>query len=228
MKNPVLIYRWIVFLLAAGYCLRTLIFSDWSHFAGPLRFLTIWALFCSFFCASRMMALMEGRSTARWDGFVSMTAVLNGMVVVLFWRLYFEDPFSVTRDGTLSEWYLEVYLHGLGPLLQWIDALFFHRAFRRPVRAVAWLLGTVATYLAWIEFVVQPLNASPRGSVTTGLPYPFLNSLRLEDRLATYGTYVVGALVLLAIFTALGWLVSALLRRREGLAGRTGSPGSAG
>jgi hypothetical protein len=65
MTKTVRIFRWIVFLLAAGYCLRTLAFSSFEHFAGPFRYLTIWALFMSFFAASRMMALVEGRSTCR-------------------------------------------------------------------------------------------------------------------------------------------------------------------
>jgi hypothetical protein len=79
MTKTVRIFRWIVFLLAAGYCLRTLAFSSFEHFAGPFRYLTIWALFMSFFAASRMMALVEGRSTRRWDGFVGATAVVNAM-----------------------------------------------------------------------------------------------------------------------------------------------------
>jgi len=82
MKNrPVLIYRWIVFLLAAGYCLRMVLFSEYVQFAGPFRYLTVWALFLSFFCASRMIALEEGRITHRFDAIVSMTSVVNAMVV---------------------------------------------------------------------------------------------------------------------------------------------------
>jgi hypothetical protein len=89
MTKTVRIFRWIVFLRAAGYCLRTLAFSSFEHFAGPFRYLTIWALFMSFFAASRMMALVEGRSTRRWDEFVGATAVVNAMVVFLYWRLFF-------------------------------------------------------------------------------------------------------------------------------------------
>ena len=90
--NPRLIFRWTAFLLAAGYCIRTMIFGGWDAFGGPFRFLTIWALFASFFAFSRMMAIEEGRSEKRWDGFVCMTAVINTMVVFLYWRLYFADP----------------------------------------------------------------------------------------------------------------------------------------
>ena len=58
--RPALVFRWIAFLLAAGYCIRTLFFGGWDGFGGPFRYLTIWALFCSFFAFSRMMAIEEG------------------------------------------------------------------------------------------------------------------------------------------------------------------------
>lgn len=119
-----LLYRWAVFLLAAGYAVPMGLFGDDDGVGGPFRSLTVRALFASFFCASRMIALEEGRSEWRRDGLVAATAVLNAMVVMLYWRLFLQDPASVTRDGAPGAWWLEVYLHGLGPLLQWTcDAL---------------------------------------------------------------------------------------------------------
>ena len=206
-SKPVLIYRWIVFLLAAGYCLRTLFLGDFSEFGGPFRYLTIWALFLSFFAASRMMSLVEGRSEKRWDGFVAMTSVVNFMVVFLYWRLFLDDPASVTRDGELGQFYLELYLHGLGPLLQWIDAIFIHRSFRKLGAAAAWLVGVVAVYLTWGETLVSWNNDSPVGTVTTGIPYPFLNSMELPERLTFYGVNIATALVLLLVFAGIAWVV---------------------
>lgn len=139
--NPRLIFRWTAFLLAGGYCIRTLIFGGREELAGPFRFLTIWALFFAFFVFSRMMAIEEGSSDRRWDGFVSMTTVINTMVVFLYWRLYFADPNSVTTDGELGVWYLELYLHLLGPLLLVIDTIFIHRSYQRLGAAAAWLVG---------------------------------------------------------------------------------------
>ena len=205
--SGILIYRWIVFLLAAGYCLRMVIFSDYGSFGGPFRFLTVWALFASFFCASRMIALMEGRSERRWDGVVAMTAVLNAMVCLLYWRLYFADPGSVTRDGELGSFYLEAYLHALGPLLQWIDATFIHRSFRKVGAALLWLFGIIALYVAWIELVVQRLAVTPVGEVTNGLSYPFLNNLEFPQRAVFYGTNFAVAVVLLLLFAGIAWLV---------------------
>jgi len=207
----VLIYRWIVFLLAAGYCIRMVVFSEYVQFAGPFRFLTIWALFLSFFCASRMISLMEGRSVERWDGLVATTSVLNAMVCFLYWRLFLADPASVTRDGELNDLYLEAYLHGLGPLLQWIDATFIHRAFRRLGRSLLWLAGIIGAYVLWAELLVQRFATKPVGEITTGLPYPFLNNLELAERLNFYGlNWVVGA-VLLFVFAGIAWLVRRFL-----------------
>ncbi len=208
--RPVLTYRWIVFLLAAGYCLRTLIYSDFSSLGGPFRFLTIWALFASFFSASRMVALMEKRSHRRWDGFVCMTAVINVMVVFLFWRLYFADPMSVTANGSLNAWHLELYLHLVGPMLQVFDTVFIHCSYTRLRAASLWLIGTIGTYVVWIEFLVRPVNDVPRGTVTAGLPYPFLNDLEWSNRVIFYGVQFTTALVILFALA----FVARLVRRR--------------
>lgn len=205
------IFRWTVFLLAAGYCLRTLVFGSFEHFAGPFRYLTIWALFMSFFAASRMMALVEGRSNKRWDGFVGATAVINAMVVFLYWRLFFADPTSVTSDGALGPWYLELYLHALGPLLQWIDAVFIHRSFRKLGASLAWLFGIIAAYVAWAELVLQPMNDTPLGTVTSGLPYPFLNDLPFAGRSIFYGSNFAVSIIFLIGFAGVAWLVRRLI-----------------
>lgn len=203
--NPVLIFRWTAFLLAGGYCIRMMLFGGWDAFGGPFRFLTVWALFCSFFAFSRMMAIMEGRSDRRWDGFVCMTAVINTMVVFLYWRLYFADPMSVTSDGELGAWHLEIYLHLVGPLLQVIDTIFVHRSYRRLGPALGWLVGVICIYVLWAELVVQRMNDDPAGSVTSGLPYPFLNNLELSDRAVFYASNLAIGVVLLLIYAGIAW-----------------------
>lgn len=213
--NKVLIYRWIVFLLAAGYCLRMVVFSEYVQFAGPFRYLTVWALFFSFFCASRMIALEEGRITRRFDGIVSMTSVINAMVVFLYWRLFFADPNSVRQDGELGPIYLEMYLHLLGPVLQWIDAIFIHRSFTRLGAAMAWLFGVIGAYVLWAELVLERVNDSPAGSVTSGLPYPFLNNLEFPQRAIFYGSNFAIAVVLLLGFAALAFGVRRYFPRPE-------------
>lgn len=215
MTRGVLVFRWIVFLLAAFYCARTIFFGSYGGFGGPFRYLTIWALFLSFFCASRMLALTEGRSVRRWDALVSSTAVVNAMVVILYWRLYFADRASVTRNGQLGQLWLEMYLHALGPALQWIDAIFIQRAFRRFTRALGILIGTVVAYVLWAELVVGPMNDSLVSNITTGLRYPFLNNFDLAGRSMFYGVNFGVAVVVLLIFTAVCFAIRRLFPRPE-------------
>lgn len=197
----VTLYRWAVFLLAGFYLIwMLLIDADYSNPGGPFRFLTIWALLLSFFVASRMMALVEHRSENDWPALVMVTGTLNFMVVFLYWRLYLADPGNVTGSGGPPEPWVQYYIHALGPALQWGDMLFIHRNLRHLMRALAFLLGVVAAYVLWAELVVQTLNDTPSGAVTSGLPYPFLNDLTLPARMAFYAqTAVSGVLVLLAI-----------------------------
>ena len=205
------VWRWAVFLLTLFYVLRMIVLGDWGAWGGPLRFLTLWALLMSFLSAGFMLARTLGRSQARRDPWVNATAVVNLMVVFLYWRLYFADPTSVTQNGELGVWWKEYYLHLLGPMLQWIDALFLHRAFRWLRASAVLLIGVILSYVGWTELLVGPMNASPVGSVTSGLPYRFLNNLDLLGRGTFYASNLIIALVVLAGFAAAAWLIRRLL-----------------
>ena len=201
--RAIVTYRWIVFLLAAGYCLHQIFLGSWSGPGGPFRYLTIWALFLSFYSASRMLALSEHQITRRHEVTAMCAAVLNVMVVFLYWRLYFTDPSLVNGNGQII-WYLEYYLHGLGPVLQIIDALFIACVFRRVWRAAIPLLLIIGAYVAWAELFVQRFNDKPLGSVTSGLPYPFLNSMEWADRAGFYAVNAGTAIGLLVVFGLVG------------------------
>ena len=201
--RPVLIYRWIVFLLAAGYCLYQLVAGQWTGPGGPFRYLTIWALFLSFYAASRMLALSEHRITRPHQVTAMCAAVLNVMVVFLYWRLFLTDP-SLVNGGNPIVWWLEYYLHALGPALQIIDAMFVGRVFRRVWRAILPLLAIIGAYVAWAELFVQRFNTKPEGTVTSGLPYPFLNSMEWAERANFYIFNAGTALALLLVFGAIG------------------------
>lgn len=208
-SRPVLVYRWIVFLLAAGFTLRQIVFAaDYSDPGGPFRFLTIWALLLSFASASRLLAYSERRSDSEWPILVMVAAIANALTVVMYWRLWLIDPGLVQNDGPLP-WWLDGYLHVLGPLLQWIDGLFLHAGFRRPWRAVLPFGLLVALYLGWVELFVGPASRYPIGSVTSGLPYPFLNNMDLAGRATFYGATAALGLVALAVF----WGIAAARRK---------------
>lgn len=203
--RPVLAYRWIVFLAAGFYCVFQVLTGDYSYPAGPFRYLTIWALFLSFYSASRMLALSEYRITRSHEVTAMSAAVLNVMVCYLYWKLFFTDPALVTNKPPV--WYREYYLHLAGPLLQIIDAFFIARVFKRVWRAILPLLGIIVAYVCWAEYVLQPYSEKPVGQVTSGLPYPFLNDLELPARLTFYGANAAVAIGLLALFGALAWAV---------------------
>ncbi len=203
---PIKTFRWAVFLAAAGFFTHSVLTSSWD-FGGPFRYLTIWALTLSLFVAGRVLMISYGKSDQRFDALVSATAVVNAMVVFLYWRLYFADPMSVTPNGQLGDPVREFYMHGFGPLLMWIDAVFINRVFRRLWSGAIWLVGIVAAYVVWTETLVQRFNAEPLGAVTSGLPYRFLNNLELADRAGFYGTNIAVALVLLLAFAAIARVV---------------------
>lgn len=213
-SRPVLIFRAIVLALAAFYAARMLVVHSLvDEPFGPFRWLTYWANLAALICAWLMLRRSLGQSAARHDGLTAATAVIGLLVVYLYWSLFFKDPLSVTTNGPGALW-TEGYYHGLGPLLQWIDALFILRGFRAPARAAGWLLGIVGAWLALIELAVRPLNDTPAGSITSGLPYPFLNNMELADRLIFYGINLVTGLAVLALLTALAWLIRRLIPAR--------------
>ena len=200
-KSPaVLLCRLIVFALALYYTGWALLMSDWGNPGGPLRYLTNWALFLSFFSAGAMLALSLGRvaDSPRWRVLASVAAVANAVVVIQYWRLYFDDPANVNSGAPIEAW-LEYYLHLLGPILQWIDALFLLGAFRHHVKSLFFMVLLVLCYALWVELFVGPMNDAPQGSVTSGLPYPFLNNMELNARLIFYG---INAAVIVALYGA--------------------------
>jgi hypothetical protein len=202
-NTGILIYRILVFSLAAFYTIYICIVSDWTQVGGPSRFLTVWGLFFSLLISWRVLQNSLGQGNNRWDVFVSSSAIVNAMVVFLYWKLFLKDPMSVTTNGQLDVWWREYYMHLIGPVLMWIDALFINRVFQKLKKTILWLTTMITTYIVWIEFVVRPLNDSPVGKVTNGLPYPFLNDLFLFDRLLFYAVNFIVAMIFLALFSTI-------------------------
>lgn len=208
--RPILIFRVIVFGLTVFYMGETLTDMHAGEFGWQFRFLTIWALFGSGLSAWFMLQRSRGKTTKRHEIWAGVMVVVNVMVVYLYWSIFLNDPSSFYEDGIrLVPLWQEYYLHGIGPLLQWIDALFILGVFRRGALTVAATAVLTLVYSIWIEFIVQPLNATPVGSVTSGLPYRFLNNLDFAERISFYATNVCSALALGLIL----WGVHAVLRR---------------
>lgn len=159
----------------------------------------------SFLISWRVLQNSLGWGSESWDIFVSATAVLNAMVVFLYWKVFFEDPKSVTTNSQLDVWWREYYTHLIGPVLMWFDALFINCVFQKIKKTIFLLTAMIANYIAWIEFFVRWSNDSPFGQVTNGLLYPFLNDLVLFDRFLFYVINYMVALIFLALFTIFVW-----------------------
>lgn len=213
-SRSVLNYRWTVFLLALGYFAYLFWSTDKSAFGWQFRYLTIWALTTNFLVAGQMLRVSLGRTANDWNSFVSMGVVLNVVVVVNYWKLYFENPASLNTSGEGLVWYMEYYLHLLGPLLMAIDAFLILGVFRNLPRVFLYALLLGTAYPVWAEFVVAPMNSQPAGSVTSGLPYPFLNNMAVSERLTFYGVITVTIFVFIGLGWGLSRSIEAVHRRR--------------
>lgn len=209
-RPAVLRYRQVVFVLALGYWIYQFhqMLDPTRGFGWQFRYLTIWALTASLLSAFAVLRLSMGWTDRRPDTLASVAAVMNALVVYLYWKLWFDDPSSVNGDGPIA-WWQEYYLHALGPLLQWFDALFLLGSFRRVMPVLGVLACIVLAYVGWAELLVRPLNARPLGEVTSGLPYPFLNNMEFAARSVFYG----GTAALSLIVVGAGWGLTRLIHR---------------
>lgn len=207
-------FRCLVLALVVFFFAQNFIGGPSSgEFGGNFRFLTIWGQTLSLVAAALMLGRSLGLTTARPDTFISVTILVNAMVLFLYWSLYFRDPALVHGSGGPSVWWREYYVHLTGPLAQMLDAFLIFGCFRAIGRILPISVLTFLVYVAWIEGVLRPLSTSPVGTATSGLPYPFLNDLAVPERLVFYATTIFTSLVFLAI----GWLIAWLLRRFAGI-----------
>jgi len=201
----ILRFRYCVFGVALGYRLYQFSTDNYDTFGWQFRHLTFWGLTGAVCAAWLMLSLSrKGRPPAH-NALSSSVAVLNAMVVFLYWKLYFVDPSLVNGNGPIV-WHQEYYLHLVGPLLMIGDAVFINRAFKDHLAGVSLTIGICLTYILWVETIVRPLNIKPIGSVTSGLPYPFLNDMVFTQRAVFYATTIATALIIYGAF----WLFKTL------------------
>jgi len=211
MSDRVLVFRNIVFFLALGYWIYQFFTVDsWSDYGWQFRFLTNWTLTANVIVAAQMLRLSRKNSHNEIPAFVSFVVVMNISVVVNYWRLFLADPENFYRDGNSIDWWQEYYLHVLGPLLMWIDAFFIHGVFRRLKRVFVYALILGIVYPIWMEWIVAPLNDEPAGTVTSGLPYAFLNDMGASDRLIFYCAITISNVV----FILIGWSIAHSIARK--------------
>ncbi|NOX41736.1 MAG: hypothetical protein GXP05_14905 [Alphaproteobacteria bacterium] len=195
-------FRWLVFLLALGFWIDLFFTTDYSTFGWQFRYLTNWGLTANVLVAWFMLRVSLGRSDKTYNSFVSASVVLGAIIAFMYWKLFFIDPKLINGDNILP-WYQEYYLHGGTQILMMFDAFFILGAFRRVWATLATSLVIFFSYIAWTEFVVQPMNNLPLGSATSGFPYPFLNDMAQGQRLGFYVTTIASAILFLGIGVAI-------------------------
>ena len=155
----VLIFRLLVFVLVALYFSQTLSRGVLDPFGGGFRFLTNWGQTFSLIVAALMLGRSLGWTRLHPDTLVSVTVVLNAMVLFLYWSLFFRDPALVNGDGPII-WWREYYIHLAGPVLQMLDALLIFGCFRHMRRILPMGILIFLVYVMWIEAVLRPLQAA--------------------------------------------------------------------
>lgn len=202
-SNFILRYRLVCLVLSIAYFVYQFTAANYENFGIQFRYLTIWSLTGAMISSYLLYRLKRSNLPEAYHAFVSAVAVLNAMVVFLYWKLYFIDPSLVNYSGSMV-WFQEYYLHALGPLLIIFDALFINRSFLQIKKGTITIVGICLLYVLWSEAITAPLNATPEGSVTSGLPYPFLNNMVFSERLSFYATTTLTGLG----FYFLGWLLT--------------------
>ena len=197
------LWRLGVLILAAGFRAYEFTVQDLANFGWQFRFLAIWALSLSVVSGALALRLSLVPEAEPPETLFTVTAAVNAAAVLLFWRLWLLDPVLVETDGRSVPAQLW-YLNGVGPMLQWVEALVLARGPRRVLAPLGWIAAVAALYVLWIEGAVRPLNDVPGGIVTTGLPYPFLNDMDLAARLTFYAQAAVLALGLGGAFAWCG------------------------
>lgn len=207
-------YRIFTFAITAFYFCFLFTTAQLDAFGWQFRFLTVWGLTASLISAWFMLCLSMGWSVARHEVWASVTVVLNATVVLMYWKIYFTDPALFYGDGGGPDvLHQEYFLHAVGPALQVFDAFFLLGAFRKVKATALCVLSLPVIYIAWAELIVQPRNDAPVGSVTTGLPYLFLNDMTLDARIGFYATTVGTMLMLFAAGVTLAWVLRWLTSR---------------
>ena len=123
-SNFILRYRLLCLLLSVGFFTYQFMIANYENFGIQFRYLTIWGLTGATISSYLLYRSKRNNLPEAYHAFVSAVAVLNAMVVFLYWRLYFIDPSLVNSSDSII-WFQEYYLHAVGPLLLILDALCF-------------------------------------------------------------------------------------------------------
>lgn len=199
LGGPLGVWRLGVLLLAAGFWAHQFALQDLAVFGWQFRYLTVWALTLGLVAGALTFRSSLAPGAGASDSLLLVAAALAGMQAILYWAIRLEDPEALRAAGAAGGPLGVAYLHVVMPVLVWVETVFLSKAARGALAAACWLIVTLAAYMLWIEAAVAPLNVTPAGLVTAGLPYPFLNEMTQGARGMLYLQAAILGLVLLAL-----------------------------
>ena len=200
-KNFVYRYRQIVFVISSVFWVTLLVDLDWSYFGSDFRFFTYWSLVGCWISSYWALRLSTQKTQNDHHIGISIISIATLIMLFLYWNLYIIDPAMLYTDG-VGSWGSKYIKHVTIPALQLIDAIFFLKVFRSLKSTIYGTITTITVYILWIELCIQPLNDKPAGSITSGLPYAFLNDMILIERLTYYGKIYLLTIILSFILYA--------------------------
>ncbi len=174
-----------------------------TSFGGVYRFYSDWGFTACLFSAFFIFF------PKRHELSLSIISSMASLYTVLFVILFFVDPggilvapIGMMSDGISTGAFITLTIHSVVPVLQVANTLFLANSFQRLRPIIYAMLLIEVIYILWIELLVAPLNNSPIGSITTGLPYPLLNNLPLIERIEVYG--IITLLTVLTVLILFG------------------------
>lgn len=184
-------YTRLMFILSLVFFVYQFFIINYDYFGLHYRYLTVWALTGSLIISGLLLYKRVNGEPRAYHAASAVVAVLNALVVFLYWKMFFIDP-SLINTVSLPI-HQEYYLHGVGPSLIVLDALFINKSFQKHWQAMSGILSICFFYILWLEFFVSPLNMFPVGTQVHGFPYPFLNDMQIGQRCIFYVTTILTA-----------------------------------
>lgn len=188
-------YRIFVFMVASLYMADNYI--RW----GPsiFNYLTNWGLTAGVVCSALLLFETITERKLPINSVLIAGFCLSAVVMILYWRLYWKDPSLLYADKDhMMPWYRDDYVHLVGPILQMFDALCIRQAFSgRVIRGLCYYICIASSYAVCSELFFA-------------LPYPFMWSLDLMQRLSFYGNGIAIGVMAFLIGLGLHYLLTYL------------------
>lgn len=192
-------------LLGLGFIIDSFFTIENFVFGWQYRFLTIWGLNLATIAHGMLARWRFMNKPIRFKSLISAIAILNCMVIFLYWRLYFIDP-GLVNDGTPPVFIREYYLHLIGPLAMTLEALTFDNYFKYFWQGIGLTILICMIYVAWLELIIEPYSI---------LPYPFLRTMPFDERGMFYFQTIITAVVFFVCLAVINKAVVHIKRRKQ-------------